>query len=100
MHSYIDDFLIVDVDNAPVKEQGTDHIWSSSAQHCSNRIHTMLGMEFEPNMHKSEAPSNVTLAVEVNLQDVRSEDKVSFAPVTPITFFSAVSGTSVPSNSV
>ena len=80
VHSYIDDFLIVDVDNAPVKEQGTDHIWSSSAQHCSNRIHTMLGMEFEPNMHKAEAPSNVTLAVEVNLQDVRSEGKVSFAP--------------------
>ena len=78
--SYIDDFLIVDVDNAPVKERGTESIWASSAQFCLNRIHTMLGMEFEPNKHKAAAPSNVILGVEVNLQDFLSEGKVSFAP--------------------
>ena len=78
--SYIDDFLIVDVDNAPVKERGTERIWASSAQYCLNRIHTMLGMEFEPNKHKAAAPSNVILGVEVNLQDFRSEGKISFAP--------------------
>ena len=37
-------------------------------------------MEFEPNKDKAEAPSNVTLGVEVHLQVVRSEGKVSFAP--------------------
>ena len=47
--SYIDDFLIVAVDNAS--------IWTCSAQYCLNRIHTMLGMEFEPKRHKAAAPS-------------------------------------------
>jgi hypothetical protein len=77
---YIDDFLIVDVDNAPVKERRTDRIWASSAQFCLNRIHTMLGMEFESNKHKTAAPNNVILGVEINLQDFLSEGKVSFAP--------------------
>ena len=79
-YSYIDDFLIVDVDNAPVKERGTDRIWDSSDQFCLNRIHTMLGMEFEPKKHKTAAPSNVILGVDVTLQDFLREGKVSFAP--------------------
>jgi len=77
--SYIDDFLIVDVANSPLKER-TDRIWASSAQYCLNRIHTLLGMEFEPSKHKETAASNVILGVEVHLQDFLSECKVSFSP--------------------
>ena len=79
MDCYIDNFLIVDVDNAPVKERGTDRIWDSSAQFCLNRIHTMLGMEFEPNKHMAAATSNVILGVDDSLQDFLNEGKVSFA---------------------
>ena len=67
--SYIDDFLIVDVDNSPLKERGAGRIWASSAQYCLNRIHKILGMEFEPNKHKEAAISIVILGVERHLQD-------------------------------
>ena len=39
----------------------------------------MLGMEFDPNKHKTTSPSNVILGVEVNLQEFLREGKVSFA---------------------
>ncbi len=80
MDSYIDDFLIVDVGNSPLKDRETGRLWASSAQYCLNRIHTMLGMEFEPSKHKEAASINIILGVEVHLQDFVSECKVSFSP--------------------
>ncbi len=78
--SYIDDFLIVDVGNSPLRDRETGRLWASSAQYCLNHIHTMLGMEFEPSKHKEAAPSNIILGVEVHLQEFLSECKVSFSP--------------------
>jgi hypothetical protein len=78
--SYIDDFLFVDVDNSPLKDRETGRTWASIAQYCLNRIHTLLGMEFDPSNHKAAAPSNIILGVEVHLQDFLRECKVSFSP--------------------
>ena len=78
--SYMDDFLIVDVGNSPLKDRETGRVWASSAQYCLNRIHTKLGMEFEPSKHKEAASSNVILGVEDHLQNLLSQCKVSFSP--------------------
>ncbi len=67
--SYIDDFLIVDVDNSPLKDRETGRTWASRAQYCLNHIHTLLGMEFEPSEYKEAASSNIILGVEVHLKD-------------------------------
>jgi hypothetical protein len=78
--SYIDDFLIVDVDNSPLKDRETGRVWASSAQYCLNRIHTKLGMEFEPSKHKEAASSNVILGVEVHLQNFLASARFPFRP--------------------
>jgi hypothetical protein len=78
--SYIDDFLIVDVENSPLKDREKGRTWASSAQYFLNHIHTLLGMEFDPSKDKTTTPTNVILGVEVHLQDFLRECKVSFSP--------------------
>jgi hypothetical protein len=74
----MDDFLIVDVGNSPLKDRETGRVWARSVQYCLNRIHTMLG--FDPSKHKEAASSNVILGVEVHLQNFLSQCKASLHP--------------------
>ena len=82
---YYDDFLVVDVDNAPPirREFSATNMtipWTSSAQQTLNHTCSLIGFPLAPAKRKFAASQNELLGVECDLSQFASSARVSFRP--------------------
>ena len=86
VESFVDDYMIVDRDDAPISvhdpsaPKGTPpRVWASSGQWCLNRIHDLVGIGLEPKKQKPAAAENELLGVWGDLSDYGSQGRVRFS---------------------
>jgi hypothetical protein len=87
---FVDDYMTVDRDDSPIetetvegvggKRRRSTRLWSSSGQWALSEIHSMAGLELEPEKRKPGAHVNVLLGVEGDLRDFRQKRQVRFRP--------------------